>query len=150
MGGSMRAVYEERRNRFGRAADVETSRSRRLGWFRIAVFGIGFASYVISDVSSGALAAWALGTLWLALLSFLFLVVWHRRVRGRERWFQALAEVNRVALARLDRDWRALPGTPEASTAADHPYAQDLDLCGTISLFRLLAADPCESATLSA
>ncbi len=134
----MRAEYEERWNRFRVASEVEASRSRRLGWVRIAVFGVGFASYVLSDVSSGAVAEWALRAVYLALLSFLFLVVWHRRVRGRERWFQALAEVNRVALARLDRDWKALPGTPEASTAADHPYAQDLDVCGDASLFRLL------------
>jgi hypothetical protein len=138
MGGSMRASYEERRNRFGTSSELEASRSRRLGWVRVTVFGAGFAAYVISDISRGAVAGWALGALGMALVAFVFLVVWHRRVRGRERWFQALTEVNRVALARLDRDWRALPRTPETSTAADHPYAQDLDVCGDASLFRLL------------
>jgi hypothetical protein len=138
MGGSMRAFYEERRNRFGTASELEASRSRRLGWARITVFGVGFAAYVISDISSGAVAGWALGALGLALIAFVFLVVWHRRVRGRERWLRALTEVNRVVLARLDRDWKALPRTPETSTEADHPYAQDLDVCGDASLLRLL------------
>jgi hypothetical protein len=102
------------------------------------VFATGFALYVVADVTEGTLARWAGAGVLLSLLVFLGLVVRHRKVRARERWLGQLAEVNRTALARLDRDWEGLPPTPQPSAARNHPYALDLDVCGDASLFRLL------------
>ncbi|MGW8268590.1 MAG: MutS-related protein, partial [Longimicrobiales bacterium] len=86
---------------------------------------------------SGPAALWAGAGMGLALALFLSLVVWHRRVRARERRFRLLSGINRVALARLERDWISLPPTPLSGAAAAHPYALDLDVCGDASLFRL-------------
>jgi hypothetical protein len=134
----MRAVYEERLARFGQALAAEQASSRRLGWIRLVVFGVGFALYVVSDVTSGAAAWWARGGMTTALAVFLFLVAWHRRVRARERHLEALTEINRVALGRLERDWMSLPRAPMSAAGAAHPYALDLDVCGEASLFCLL------------
>lgn len=134
----MKKRYEERLARFTADREGERALGDRLGWIRVAVFGLAFALYVVWDVSSGAVAVWALAGMVLSVALFLFLVAWHRRVRARERRFGVLAEINRVALARLARDWRALPRSPLPGVGPEHPYALDLDVCGEASLFRLL------------
>lgn len=134
----MRGTYESRLNRLAEAEAAERAKSQRLGWTRVSVFLVGFSFYVVSDVTSGSVALWATVGMGLALVFFLLLVVWHRRVRARERRFRVLAGINRVALARLDRDWSSLPTTPLGEVTAAHPYALDLDVCGDGSLFRLL------------
>jgi len=137
-GGRVVAAYEERLARLHGEWTREQAASRRLGWIRVAVFGIGFALYVVSDVTSGRVAGWTGGGVMVALLVFILLVVRHRRVRARERRLETLVEINRVALARLARDWKALPPTPLIPPSPEHLYALDLDVCGGGSLFRLL------------
>jgi len=134
----MKERYEERLDRFRQAGEGERALSLRLGWIRVAVFSLGFAFYVVSDVTAGPVEAWSWGGVFAAFLAFVGLVVWHRRVRARSRRYQALMEINRVALARLERDWTGLPPTPIPPSSAEHPYALDLDVCGEASLFRLL------------
>lgn len=134
----MKETYEARSTRFAEAEARERARSQRLGWVRVAVFLTGFTLYVVSDITSGPAALWARLGMAGALAVFLFLVVWHRRVRARERRFGVLAEINRVALARLQRDWGGIPPAPQGDVNPDHPYALDLDVCGEASLFRLL------------
>ncbi len=138
-GGKMRERYQERLIGFQKAGSSEKDLSIRLGWVRVAVFVVGFALYVVSDVSTGLLETWSRGGMVLAGAVFLALVVWHRRVRSRERRFQVLATINREGIARLDRDWGSLPGTPIPPSSMAHPYAMDLDVCGDASLFRLFS-----------
>ncbi len=49
-----------------------------------------------------------------------------------------MAALNREALARRDRDWAALPDHPRIGRDSTPPFADDLDLFGTASLFGLL------------
>jgi hypothetical protein len=69
---------------------------------------------------------------------FLTLVALHRRARVREQRARALAELNRRGIARVRRDWGALP-QPNEEMPPNHPYAADLDVAGTpASLYRLI------------
>lgn len=134
----MKESYRERLIRFEEAQGAQAGLGLRLGRARLALFVVGFLLYVAGDVSSGGLRRW----LWLgavtALAVFVLLVIWHRRVRARERWLGALVRANADALARVRRDWDALPQEVGGEVGAEHPNALDLDLCGRASLFRLL------------
>lgn len=69
---------------------------------------------------------------------FLLLVALHGRARKRQQRSHALGEINRRGVARVRRDWSALPAPTERVTA-NHPYAADLDVAGSAaSLYRLL------------
>jgi hypothetical protein len=65
-------------------------------------------------------------------------VGYHARIEQRRLWHDTLVTLNREAVARLARDWRALPEPDVAPADRDHPYADDLDLLGHASLFQLL------------
>jgi hypothetical protein len=134
----MKTTFQERLDRFDREWMEERSRSLRLGWVRVGTFCLAFALYVVGDVTTGAVREWAWIGLGLALVAFFGQVVWHRRIRARERGAAAMVRVNREALARQTRSWEALPPTLMKSPSSSHPYALDLDVCGEASLFRLL------------
>jgi len=132
-------TFQDRRDRFHAEWVEEHSRSIRLGWARVGTFCLAFALYVIADVTSGASAQWAWIGMGLSVVAFLWEVVWHRRIRARERWAASLVRINEEALARLERSWDDLPPTLMGGASARHPYALDLDVCGEASLFRLLS-----------
>jgi hypothetical protein len=128
-------TYRARIARFDAASAALAARGRRLGTLRVAVF--------LAVIAAGLWLERAGGTLPLAVLlggvsTFIVLVVIHRRVRAAEAWQTALAQTNRQGLARLARDWDALPAAAEPPPA--HPYARDLDILGRASLRQLLGA----------
>ncbi|MYB19669.1 MAG: DNA mismatch repair protein MutS [Holophagales bacterium] len=74
-------------------------------------------------------------------LLFLALVVVHERVVRRVTLLERSRTFYRQSLARLDGDWRqgGHGGTHVAAEHAGHLYADDLDLFGPDSLFRMLS-----------
>ena len=60
-GDGMKERYEERLDRFRQAVEVERALGLRLGWIRVAVFSLGFAFYVVSDVMAGPVVVWSWG-----------------------------------------------------------------------------------------
>jgi hypothetical protein len=132
-------TYRERLAAFEEARVHKDRLGVRLGWARVGVFMAAFALYVAADVTDGRLGAGLAAGVPVALLLFLLLVVWHRRIRARERHLAALAQVNREAIARVERDWDTLPAALPEDAGPSHPYARDLDLSGEASLFRLLS-----------
>lgn len=130
--------YRERLARFEEARVAQERLSIRLGWLRVGVFLAGFGLYVAADVVGGAVRRGLGAGVVVALVLFLLLVVRHRRVRDRERRLAALVRVNEEAVARLKRDWDALPPAVPEDTDPDHSYAYDLDVFGEASLLRLL------------
>ncbi|MFH1763428.1 MAG: hypothetical protein ABIF09_04460 [Gemmatimonadota bacterium] len=134
----MTKVYEERLQRFREAQKREEARGLRLGWARAGVFVVGFLFYLGLDIWSGPVAKACGVGMGSALVLFVALVVWHRRVRRRRDWAATMVRINQVALARVARDWEALPPVAFEDPGSHHPYAFDLDVCGETSLFRLL------------
>ena len=75
-----------------------------------------------------------------AMIAFAALVVVHARVIDRATRAETARQINVQGIARLGRDWKALPDVP-APPELDlevHPYARDLDLFGRASLTRWL------------
>lgn len=77
----------------------------------------------------------------LPALLFLVLVVVHERVVRRVTRLERSRTFYRQALARLDGDWRegGHEGLRLAAEHAGHLYAEDLDVFGSDSLFRMLS-----------
>lgn len=132
-------TYRERLAAFDEARGLMDRLGVRLGWARVGIFVTGFGLYVAADVTGGRLGVGLAAGVAAAFLLFLFLVVWHGKVRARERHLAALAQVNREAMARVGRDWHTLPPALPEEAEPHHPYARDLDLSGEASLFRLLS-----------
>lgn len=74
------------------------------------------------------------------LAVFVVLVLLHRRARRRLLRAGLLRRINEESVARLARDWTELPLRHDFEVNAEHPYARDLDVLGTASLFHLTDA----------
>ena len=107
---------------------------------------------VAVDFLEGGAESVAVAALAAVVLAFVALVVVHRRVRREERWAEGLAAIAHEGILRGERRWTELEeGLPEAERAVgrapgEHPYAQDLDLLGRASLWRLLGPLTAEGA----
>jgi len=133
-----RAQYERRAK--DHAATVAKARARE-AWLanaRLTVFVAGVA--VVVAAVWGDTAWWPLG---LAALVFAGLAIVHERaISTRRRAEAALAYAERC-LRRLDGNWMGEGPDGTAFADAGHPFAGDIDLAGTGSLFQLL----CEART---
>jgi len=128
-------LHRERAARHAAERDSLRRRARRLSWARLLAFALlaaaGLRALSGGEPAEGAVAAVALAT-------FGLLVVVHGRAREAARWADALRQASEAAGARVRRDWAALPADRSPPVPRDHPYADDLDVVGRSSLFRLL------------
>jgi len=129
--------YAERAERFERERDVCAAASQRLSLVRVLVFAALVAAGLWLERRPGLLPL--LLTLSLLVL-FIVLVARHRRVRARERWLGELAALNREGVARIARNWDALPRHEVPPAAFDHGYAADLDLFGRAAVTQVLGS----------
>jgi hypothetical protein len=125
--------YRARQARRAAEAADAARRARRVSDLRLGAFAFAAAL---------GLAVWQLdvSALWLLvpLAGFVVLVVVHERVARRERAARRAEAHWAAGLRRLDGTW---PGTGNVRTdfaPDDHPFAVDLDLFGTGSLFERL------------
>jgi hypothetical protein len=137
------AVYADRRERHARALGRLQGRSRRLSVVRLGSFLAAAACGVVAVAGTATpRPAWLVAA---GLLGAVFAVAvamdarLSRRI-GREA---ALGGVFERALARRERDWRALDALAPAPPPVELPdpppaFVRDLHLFGHASLFRLL------------
>ena len=111
-------------------------RSGRLAQVRLGVF-------VAGGVLTGATftwGGWPAGSLGLGiwLVAFAGAVVAHQRLELGIIRHQIWLELKQAQIARMRLDWDAIPPPTSARSAAEHPFARDLDLTGERSLHRLI------------
>ena len=130
----IRPIYESRLADRNRALERCTRRDRRIADARLAVFVVLVVlGFVL--VRGAAIPLW-----WLALPGSIFvaLIFVHEPVRRAADRARRSVQFYSNGLARLDGRW---PGTGSPGVSylnVDHPYAADLDLFGTGSLFERL------------
>jgi len=106
--------------------------SARLALFVVCVL---LAAWVLSSSAHALVAGAALAA---SVTGFLLLVALHGHARTAAAHARALRDFNVRGAARVRRAWASLPNAGEG-VASDHPYATDLDICGTpASLYRLV------------
>lgn len=127
--------YRDRAERWQHDADALDRQRTRIANFRLAAGGalIAAALYWVVARDLRAVPAAIVAAVLFALLVRRFRIL-------TELWQRAatLARINREGLARVQRDWSALPDPRAISISPDHPYANDLDLVGKASLQQLL------------
>ncbi|MGH7912922.1 MAG: MutS-related protein, partial [Candidatus Dormibacteraceae bacterium] len=75
----------------------------------------------------------------LLIALFVWLVVWHGRLRRRLGRARTLLTIQEEALARIARRWDKMPAPPPITAPPEHPYARDLDILGPASLLQLVS-----------
>ncbi|HEX6306550.1 MAG TPA: MutS family DNA mismatch repair protein [Longimicrobiales bacterium] len=140
-------TYREREARFAGERDRHTRRSRVLSNGRVVAFAAVIALGLLLERRPSSLL---LPATIVAAVTFVVLIVLHRRSRSRERWFDALTVLNAEGLDRLARRWERLPVRTPTRSLEGHAYAADLDLYGRASIAQILgpAATPFGCAAL--
>jgi hypothetical protein len=131
---AIRSEYE-RRLALRRASEAAARRrAAQLSNARLAVFATGVGLAWLAFAAHRFSGHW----LWVPVLVFAALALWHDRVLRRQaeagravRWYDD-------GLARLDARFAGRGAAGERFRDAQHPYAEDLDLFGKGGLFELL------------
>jgi Flp pilus assembly protein TadB len=129
------AVFQQRQQTFLQQEQDAQQRHNRLAMIRLVWFALA------------VIAVWLLGRVgqeWAAVLAlvvgivgFLILLRKHQAIRRERDLAHQLTFINEDESARLRRQYRR-PETGALFMAATHPYAGDIDVFGSHSLFRLL------------
>ena len=114
-------------------AAKQMQRFRRFGVVRLLFIGI-FLLFIV--LAFNGLPLWLLP---LPLIVFFALAPLQQRITEARRRCERAADLYRRGLARLDNQWAGQGTTGEHLMWPDHPYAEDLDLFGSASLFELLS-----------
>jgi hypothetical protein len=111
-------------------------RHRQIGNARLAVF-VAAAILAWLSLWTRAISGW-----WLLapLLAFILLMVWHSRVLLSLQRSRRSVQFYERGLARIEERWKGSGSTGSNFDDPSHPYAQDLDLFGSGSLFQLLSS----------
>ncbi|MEP7117681.1 MAG: DNA mismatch repair protein MutS, partial [Acidobacteriota bacterium] len=129
------AAYAGRRERLRADETALDARHDRLANLRLAAAAAGAALGVLA-FGMGLLSPW-----WLAVpaVAFVALALAHARLLAdRTRVRRVIAYVD-DGLARLEGRWQGRGRDGLAHLPPEHPYAEDLDLFGTGSVFDLLS-----------
>ncbi len=127
--------YQERADRWQHDADLLEAQRKRLSNFRLAAGGAMIAAALSWFFTRELYAAPA------AIIAGVVLALLVRRYHQLTAlWLRAstLATINRYGVARVQRNWAALPEPRPVSVPEGHPYARDLDLVGRASLQQLI------------
>lgn len=127
--------YETRRDRWREERQSLEQLFLRIGNWRLL---LGVLEAVLGWLVFGRhmLAGYVL---WIPLLAFLGLVVWHQRVIKRRSMADRAIKFYGSRLARIHGDWMGTGPAGEQFRSAEHVYADDLDLFGRGSLFELVS-----------
>ncbi len=129
-------TYRQRRDESAEAEEWYARRDRALAHLRTVTFLAAVAMFGLGWISEQ-------GTLWhvaggVGVAGFLALITYNEHVvRQRER-NGILRRINEEAIARLRRDWDALPETSVEVPEEHRATTTDLDLFGHASLFHFL------------
>ena len=125
--------YAQQLNQLKRFQTLEQTVERRLGYAKLVV--------AFTAVCSALVLLYYIKFLWLLLLPaglFVYLAIAHegrlQRLRDRRRSI----EFYERGIARINDKWAGTGETGDRFLDPAHPYARDLDLFGTASLFQLL------------
>ncbi|MGA7615683.1 MAG: DNA mismatch repair protein MutS [Thermoanaerobaculia bacterium] len=130
-----RNEYERRLDERRTAATRLARREETISWSRLAVFAAGVVIAWIAFVDRAMAGWWFL----LPVVVFVTLVVLHERFALRRKKLERAADFYESGLARLSGQWAGRGRTGLQFLTESHPYAGDLDLFGTGSLFERIS-----------
>lgn len=131
-----RHAIERQLQRLQKRIDQLDQRSNRYGWVRVGIF---FTALLLG-VCVGFLVAWWLGILGFLLIMLIFGIVayYQQRIDRSLTRHKVWLHLKTTEIARIQRDWNAIPDAYTVEQQTDHPFETDLDITGKHSLHRLL------------
>lgn len=131
-------LYRQRVDGFSATENRWAVRERWISQLRLATF-IAAVALFIQGVNSGHGRPWyqAAGA---ALVGFYAAVVCHELIRRQALRSRILRQINEQAIARLERNWAALPETRVDVPPQHRATVADLDLFGHASLYHFLCS----------
>jgi hypothetical protein len=135
-GTDPRTEYIHRLDNKSAAMKRRQSRHRQIGNARLAVFVIAVVLAWLAFWTRSISGWWLLAP----LIVFILLMAWHSRVLLSLQRLRRSVQFYQRGLARIEERWQ---GSGSAGSDFDdpaHPFAQDLDLFGSGSLFQLLSS----------
>jgi hypothetical protein len=131
--GGPAALYAEQLNELQRLQGVDQRVERRLGFAKLAVAFVTIAAAIV--------LLYFVKFLWLLLVAvgvFAWLAVLHENLLRRIRQRARAMDFHARGIARIEDRWAGTGETGERFLDPAHPYARDLDIFGSASLFELL------------
>ena len=110
--------------------------SRRLSWYRLAIFLIGGTLVFISSFWISGKSAWLVAAI--AAIIFSIIVCYHHRLARGIRRHQIWMQIKKSQLARMDLNWEKIPGSELQLPLSDLPFEKDLDITGRRSIHQLI------------
>lgn len=135
---TIESIYQRRADQFSAAEKRYVSREWIVMNLRVATFILAATMFVLGWDTGQGLPWYLAGGL--AIAGFYVLVIYHELVRREIERNRLLRQINEQAIARLRRDWSALPETPVDVPPRHQAVAVDLDLFGHASLFHYLCS----------
>ncbi len=128
-------IYAERHDRAARERDGLTARWNQVANYRLLAFlaAAALVGWGVWRREPGVLAVGAA-----VAVAFVVLVAHHRSLGRAKARAAMLADLNAEGVARVRRDWDALPLRDATPAPPGHAYANDLDVVGQASLSHLL------------
>lgn len=132
----IRALFEQRIDRFEQEIKVVDKKLDQIAWLRLLVFGLMTGFEIWSWFQNS-------GWYWLAILvaglsGFIALIKWNERVTEAKNYLVTKRDLNKQEIDRLDNKLDAFDAG-EGLADPQHPYAGDLDLYGRHSVWQLLS-----------
>ncbi|MET0342061.1 MAG: DNA mismatch repair protein MutS [Polyangiales bacterium] len=125
--------HETRIRELSTQRDALERKANGISLFRLVSF-IAAAALVVAALKQATPLALPLG---LGMgLAFLAAVAWHARVLKQRHLVETRMAVHQRHLKRIAGSWQDLPSTGTEALPPTHPYASDIDLTGTGSLFQ--------------
>jgi hypothetical protein len=132
--GGLHEVYGRRHAERGRALERWSWWDRRLADARLAVFGAAALAAVAAWGGGWIAGWWLVGPVGL----FLVLLAAHEPIRKASERARRAVDFYAKGLARLEGRWAGTGVAGQDYLDLEHPYAADLDLFGTGSMFERL------------
>ena len=141
-----REWYTERLAHWTSVRDAKERISTRLSRLRLLTF-LGGAAFLWAGFHYGPFTLVEIGGV--SLLAFGALVFIHARSLEQVARASAAQSLNTIGLARIERDWHALPPVDEAGGGIeDPPFAVDLDIVGPASLRQWIGRSATAAGTI--
>lgn len=126
----------------GRAAHARTvasleQRARGIATARLVVALVGIG--LVGAIAFGRMGTWGWAPVGLCTAAFAALVLVHAKVYREQERARAARTFHERGLARLRGLWVESEDRGDSFLPPGHPYAEDLDLFGSASLFQLLS-----------
>lgn len=129
-------TYRKRKNRYHGLLEKQRKAMNKLANIRliIALIGIGNITflYIVKSYSF-------VSYIFLSYMAmFIFLVIRHNRLKERNKYFQALYQINEQGLERMKGNWKDFKDTGLEFQDDSHRFSSDLDIFGQGSLFQYI------------